>query len=135
VRAKLGRAVVMMTLFLLVIGKAAAIPPLPSSFYGRVTLGGLDVSPNTRVSAWINGVQYARDFAVTYEGHSYYTLNVPGEDVESPEPDGGVEGDVVVFYVGSCSVPETGIWHSATSVSLDLSAEPARLHIPLLLEE
>lgn len=124
--------------FLLLAGRPAwAVPPLPSSFYGRVTLDGEDVSPGVVVSARINGVKYAETTVVSYEGHSAYAINVPGDDDESPGVEGGVEGDIVVFYVAECRAVETAVWHSAANVEHDISAlstAPERIYLPVIFK-
>jgi len=122
---------------LLVGGPAWAVPPLPSSFYGIVTLDGEDVIPGVVVSAWINGAKYAETTVVSYEGHSAYAINVPGDDNETPGVEGGVEGDIVVFYVADNRAIETAIWHSATNVEHDISAlSPAldRIYLPIVFK-
>jgi len=111
-----------LVLLLLAGGPAWAVPPLPSSFYGRVILDGEDVSPGVVVSARINGVKYAETTVVSYEEHSAYAINVPGDDADSPGVEGGVEGDIVVFYVADYRAIETAVWHSATNVEHDVSA-------------
>ena len=126
-----------LVLLLLAGGPAWAVPPLPSSFYGRVILDGEDVSPGVVVSARINGVKYAETEVVSYEGHSAYAVNVPGDDDESPGVEGGVEGDIVVFYVAEYRAVETAVWHSATNVEHDvstLSSAPDRLFFSVIFK-
>jgi len=126
-----------LVLLLLAGAPAWAVPPLPSSFYGRVTLDGEHVSPGVLVSAWINGVKYATTNVVSYEGHSAYAINVPGDDADSPGVEGGVEGDIVVFYVADWRAIETAVWHSATSVEHDISAlstAPDRIYFPAVFK-
>ena len=123
-------------LFMLSGASALAVPPLPSSFYGRVTLDGLDASPGVLVSAWIKGVKYAETEVETYEGHSVYAINVPGDDDDTPGVDGGVEGDVVSFRVAGYAAAETAVWHSAVSVEQSISARsslPGVLWLPLVV--
>ena len=126
-----------LVLLLLAGGPAWAVPPLPASFYGRVILDGEDVSPGVLVSAWINGAQFAETTVVSYEGHSAYAINVPGDDNELPGVQGGIEGDIVVFYVADNRAIETAIWHSATNVEHDISAlSPAldRIYLPVVFK-
>ena len=124
-------------LLLFVGGPAWAVPPLPSSFYGSVTLDGEDASPGVVVSARIDGVKYAEIQVVSYEGHSAYAINVPGDDGESIGVEGGVEGDIVVFYVADHRAVETAVWHSATNVEHDVSASlsaPDRIYLTVIFK-
>jgi len=126
-----------LALLLLAGGSAWAVPPLPSSFYGRVTLDGEDVSPGVVISARINGVKYTETTVVSYEGYSAYAINVPGDDNETPGVEGGVDGDIVVFYVADYRAAETAVWHSATNVEHDvstLSSAPDRIYLPMIFK-
>ena len=101
---------------------ALAFPPLPSSFYGTVKVDGENVPDGTIVSTWINGVKYAEATVSLYAGDTLYSLNVPGDDPATPDIEGGVEGDTVVFYIGGLVADQTGTWHSSTNVDLNLTA-------------
>jgi len=117
--------VVVTTLLLSGITIVEAVPPLPSSFHGTVRWSiGINVSPGIVVSAWINGVKYAETPVQTYLGNSVYALNVPGDDPDTPEVEGGVEGNTVVFKVRDSIADQTGTWHSGTDVELNLTAPP-----------
>jgi len=103
-------------------------PPMPASFYGTVTVDGVDVHEGTPVSAWINGVQCAETHTFVYEGRSMYALNVPG--------DGGQPGDTIVFHVGELAARPTAIWRGGTNTELNLvasSSPPCTVFLPLVL--
>ena len=101
----------------------AAPPPLPSSFYGTVKVDGENMPVDTPVTAWINGVQYASALSSMYQGASVYTLNIPGDDPETVGfTEGGLEGDVIQFYIGDDLAEQTAAWHSGTNVQLALTA-------------
>ena len=120
-RAILIAILVLTLLFSLVTG-VEAVPPLPSSFYGTVKLDGANVPDGTVVSAWIRGVKYTETQTLTYLGDSVYAVRVPGDDLETPEVEGGVEGDTIIFMVGETAAIEVGTWHSGTDVELNLTA-------------
>lgn len=103
---------------------AWAVPPLPSSFYGTVTVNGANVPDGMSVTAWINGVAYAQTATFTANGNSVYVIDVPGDDPETPGvKEGGVAGDTIVFKLGGVQqVDQTSIWQSGTNVELNLSA-------------
>ena len=101
-------------------------PPLPSSFYGTVKVGGANVPIGTPVTAWINGVQYASYPASIYLGDTVYSLNVPGDNSETPGViEGGVEGNTIVFHIGALVADQTAIWHSGPNINLNLTAPVA----------
>jgi len=100
-----------------------AFPPLPSGFYGSVKIDGANVPAGTVVTARINGVQYASTVITTYLGDTVFSLNVPGDDTDSPGViDGGVPGDTVVFFIGSRQAQQTAAWSSGSNVALNLTA-------------
>lgn len=104
------------------VGSVIAMPPMPSSFYGTVKLNGANVADGTNLSAWINGVKYAETTVILYDGDSVYSLNVPGDDSDTPEIDGGVSGDTVSFHIGDLAAEQTGTWQSGTNVEFDITA-------------
>ncbi len=101
---------------------AEAVPPMPSSFYGTVKLNGSNVPDGTKVFAWIGGVKYCETETETYQGDSVYSMDVPGDDPDTPEKDGGVEGETIVFKIAGYTADQTGTWHSGTSLPLNLTA-------------
>ena len=99
-----------------------AFPVLPSSFYGTVRLDGVNVAPGTSIKALIENQVYADGETLLYEGHSVYSLTVPGDDSDTPEVDGGREGEQILFEIGGVVADQTGAWHSGTNVELNLTA-------------
>jgi hypothetical protein len=101
-----------------------AVPPIPSSFWGTIKVDGASVPVGTVVSAMINGVIYATytiNPASIVDGETYYSLDVPGEDTDTAGIQGGVEGDTILFFIGSVQATQTGVWHSGTFVNLNLT--------------
>ena len=118
-------SVVMIILLLASATVAEAAPPWPSSFYDTVKWNnGNNVPEGTTVSVWINGVKYAETESQMYSGDSVYAIDVPGDDLETTEVEGGVEGDTIVFKVGDSTAGQTGTWHTGTDVELNLTAAP-----------
>lgn len=103
-------------------GAALAFPPLPSSFYGYLTVNGANVPDGTLVRALIDDQVYAEGRTQTFEGRSVYSLNVLGDDSDTPTKDGGVEGETIHFEIGGLLAAETALWHGGTNASRDLSA-------------
>ncbi len=110
-----------------------APPPLPASFYGTVKSSGENVPIGTQVSARINGVQYAVSPYTVFNGETVYSLNVPGDDPETPGIiEGGVSGDTIVFFVGSIQAAQTAIWQGGINVNLNLTATLPDYHFLFL---
>ncbi len=99
-----------------------AVPQIPSSFYGTVKVNGANVPDGTAVQALIDGKVYAEVLTQTYQGDSVYALNVTGDDTDTTVKDGGREGDTVQFKIGGVLASQTGVWHSGTNVTLNLTA-------------
>ena len=103
----------------------ASPPPIPSSFYGTVSINGENVSLDTEVSAWIDG-HWIMSVPVTLDnGTTVYAMNIPGDNPSTPEIDGGKHGDEVVFYIGNQRANQTGTWLSGSNQELNLSTPQA----------
>jgi hypothetical protein len=95
----------------------SAFPPLPASFYGTVKIDGENVPEGTLVSAWINGVEILSVVVEEYGENTVYSINVPGDDSSTEgEVEGGIVGDVIVFYIGDLMADQTAIWSSSNNV-------------------
>jgi hypothetical protein len=111
---------------------ARAVPPLPSSFYGTVKVGGVNAPLGAYVTAWINGVKFASATTQLYKGDTVYALDVPGDDPSTAGIEGGVKGDTIVFKINGLDIQETGIWGGGTNVKLDLSiASMSVIYLPI----
>jgi len=73
---------------------------MPNWFAGNVTVNGAPAGSGTRVSARIGGVEYA-SAAVDALGHYGYSppFRILPDDPATPAKEGGVNGDIVHFYV------------------------------------
>ena len=98
-----------------------AIPSPASSFHGAIKVNGENLPDGLLVVAWINGEAYASNYIQTDRGNSVYSLDVPGDDPDTPEREGGREGDTVQFELGGVLADQAGTWHSGTSIQLDLT--------------
>jgi hypothetical protein len=109
-----------------------AFPSLPSSFYGTVKINGADVPDGTLVQALINGKVINEIQTQTYQGDSFYSLDVPGDDPDTLDVEGGQDGDTIEFMIGGIVVDQAGTWKSGTIVALNISASSAATLIPPL---
>lgn len=100
---------------------ASAVPPLPSSFYGKVKTNGENVPLGSIVRARINGVYYAQAPVALFNGDTVFSLDVPGNDPTTSEIEGGLPGDSVSFIISGQVAHESGTWSSGTNVNLDLN--------------
>lgn len=99
----------------------AAVPLLPSSFYGLVIIAGQNVPAGITVSAFIGNTRFAETTTFIADGVSVYRLDVPGDDPDTPAIEGGREGDTVRFQVMGFDADQTATWHSGTYTQLDLT--------------
>lgn len=97
-------------------------PPLPATFYGTVTLDGVDAPVGTPIQALVNGVVVAQTQVFRFEGRSVYVLDVPGDDADTQQTEGGADGSLVLFRVGNAVAQSAGVWRDAATTALDLSA-------------
>ena len=96
-------------------------PPLPSSFYGEIHI--LDNPPTSvdKVEIFAPGITGAIAIAAIsqYGSDLVYSIDVPGDISGTPTKEGGAEGDLLTFVIGS-RVVATGTWHSGRNVLLNI---------------
>ena len=102
--------------------RVLALPPFPSSFLGQVSLNGLDIPVAVRIEALIDEKVVAYNHSFMHEGHSFYFLDVPGDDPSTAVIEGGKAGQEITFLIGGVEAKQTATWASATNVRLDLTA-------------
>lgn len=107
---------------LLVQRAQAQPPPVPATFYGTVTLDGTDAPEGTTVRAVVNGITVAQTHVFRYAGRSVYVLDVPGDDPDTSQLEGGTNGVSVLFIVGNALAAQSGTWEGAATMALDLAA-------------
>lgn len=95
-----------------------AAPPIPYSPWGTVTINGTLATDWVIVEARIGGVAYATTHT---SGGGWYALDVVGDDPDTPQKDGGMPGDTVLFYVAGYLATPSGTWASGANARLDLS--------------
>lgn len=110
--------------------RVQALPPFPSSFLGQVSLNGLDIPVAVRIEALINDKVVAYNHSFMHEGHSFYFLDVPGDDPSTAVIEGGKAGQEITFLIGGIEAEQTATWASATNVRLDLTASAAYTFTP-----
>ncbi len=95
-------------------------PQMPSSFYGEIHISDQQPIVGDLVEVYVPGVvtPVASTAITTDAGQLVYTLSVPGEDGVDPK-EGGVEGDVVTFRIGT-RVVSSGVWHTGTNVQVNI---------------
>ena len=108
-------------IFIGLVGEVWAVPSFPHTFYGTVKKDGANVPDGTVVSALIGGVSYGSGSTATSGGDSVYSLNVLGDNPDTPQKEGGVNGDTVSFTVGSDTADQTVIFSSGSTTNLPLT--------------
>lgn len=102
-------------------GAVYAVPPLPSSFYGKVSLNGSNLPEGTVIEALINDKVISEAQTLIYSGDSVFAIDINGDDPSTGGLEGGKENDVIRFRIGGLMAKETGTWHSGTNVELNLT--------------
>jgi hypothetical protein len=101
----------------------SAAPPVPHTFYGTVKVNGANPPAYAVVEAVIGGVTYASRTVATHGANMVYSLDVPGDMVETPtKKEGGVEGEEIQFRVGGLVATQKGTWHAGQRTELNLTA-------------
>jgi hypothetical protein len=98
-------------------------PALPSAFWGTVTVGGSSLPAGTLVTAWISGTQVAQTTTLVSNGASVYSLDIPGDDPDTPLREGGNEGEEVRFKIGPGWAKESGTWQSGSVLGRNLTSD------------
>lgn len=99
-------------------------PAMPASFYGTVTVNGGNPSTPVTVTARIGGRAVGMSGTFLYHNQIYYALDIPADDPATPEVDGGREGDLVLFFVGSMAA-QSALWHGGRNLVVDLAVGAA----------
>lgn len=117
---KLGMCLMIGLISLMITIPAMAIPTMPSSVYGTVQVNGTNVPDGTLVEGMINGNVYAKCYTQTYQGESVYALDIPGDNTETVDQDGGLDGETIYFKIGGILSDQKSIWKSATNIRVNL---------------
>lgn len=99
----------------------AALPPLPSSFWGVITMNGARLPQSAQLTAYVEGVPCGRGNIFLYMGTTYYTISVTGDEPDTPKREGGREDEVIEFRLDGAPLATTARWHEGTNVRLDLN--------------
>jgi len=109
---------------MLVCSSVLAVPRIPHQFYGAVQISGplgtVSAPDGVVVEAKIGGGTYAS--TTTKHGNYGYDpiFMVPGDDPETPEKEGGENGDTIDFYVAGTYAASYTFQHGE-STRLDLT--------------
>jgi len=105
---------------------AMAIPMPPHQFAGNVTIDGKPAPDGMVVSASINGVEYVREETINGKyGYQEPFFRVSSDDLDTMEKEGGVNGDVVEFYVNNeLAANATFSFGSMTNLNLEIGEKP-----------
>ncbi|MGE4190288.1 MAG: PKD domain-containing protein [Thermoanaerobaculia bacterium] len=97
----------------------AEAPPLPSSRFGGVLVGGAPAPIGTRVVARLGGMEIAAAEVFDAAGASRYRLDVPGDRIETPEKEGPLPGESFEIRVAGV-LAATAIWSEGNYEAIDL---------------
>ncbi|MEJ2626940.1 MAG: discoidin domain-containing protein, partial [bacterium] len=99
-------------------------PVLPSRFFGTITINNHPVPSGMSVTAWLGDQKVAETTVEDLGDSSVYVIDVPGDDLDTPELEGGTEGDNIGFKIKDMDAEETAAWHKGTFSRLCLNANP-----------
>lgn len=124
-------AIITVILVSLSISIAVAQPPMPPCwFYGTVTIEGLPAQDNLNVTAGIRGTNITRTtktkngtYGWTKRGSS--SFYIPSDDPETPHKDGGVNDDIIEFYINGVKTNQTTLFESLSLKRVDLAVGSA----------
>lgn len=110
----------------MLVGVAAAqSPPTPPSrFVGSVTVNGAPAAAGTLIEARIGSTTCGATTVFMAGGQARYALDSPALEPTS-NPNCGVDGSVVTFYVGGQQASQTGSWRNYQLNTVDLTVVPA----------
>jgi hypothetical protein len=102
-------------------------PPMPPCvFYGYVNVGGKPARDGLNVTAVIRGTTLKWTTETTSGTYGWpvkgsSSFEIPSDDPETPEKDGGVTGNVIQFYVNGTNTNQTATFESGSAKRFDLS--------------
>jgi len=105
-----------------------AVGPAPCWFYGNVSVDGLPAQDNLNITAVIRGTNLNWE-TVTKNGTYGWTamgsssFYIPGDNLTSPNKDGGVDGDMVDFYVSGAKTNQSTVFEASSSKRVDLAVD------------
>jgi hypothetical protein len=99
---------------------AESPPNPPARFAGTVTVDGQPVPAGTVIEARIGNAACGVTQTFTQGGQSRYVLDVPALD-PGANPNCGVDGAVVTFFIGGKRAAETGRWANYQLNQLNLT--------------
>lgn len=101
-------------------------PSPPCVFYGYVNVGGKPAQDGLNVTAVISGTTLkwtteTRSGTYGWPAKGSSSFEIPSNDPETPEKDGGVNGDRIEFYVNGTNTNQTATFESGSAKKSDLS--------------
>jgi C1A family cysteine protease len=91
-----------------------------ATFHGAVTVDEEAVQ-GVEVKAMIDGTPYATTTTEIRNGAARYSVRISMDDPNTSAREGGSEGDVVSFKVGTTLAEETAVWDRGESMRVDLA--------------
>ena len=117
---------ILMTFVLLCAHATLAMQLPPHWFRGNVTINGEPAPDGTVVSAEIGGRVYANTTTISGKYGADGNFYVPSDDLDTAEKEGGVDGDVVNFYVNNELAANATFSNGGnTRLDLKIGKEPA----------
>jgi len=116
---------------ILILAGIAVSQLMPASYYGSITRDGTEAPMGTNITVWIDGDEITYSAYLTRvkgiygphidldPGATY--LTVPPDNGDTPEKDGGISGDTIVFKINGFTSGQTATWNSGNIDNIELT--------------
>ena len=99
---------------LLLIKEVFALPPLPSQFYGKVFINGMEAPVGANISAYDQDKVMCGFTNINEAGN--YILSCKGDNLDTGIDEGAMPGDQITLHIGNvaANTSEAAIWKSGS---------------------
>ena len=120
-KVKYTKKWIILLIYLLLINKAFALPPLPSQFYGAVIINGVEAPIGTNISAY--DVDNVKCGFITTNEVGKYILSCKGDNLGTEIDEGAKPGDRITLYVNdvTANISKAAVWGSGSFNEIEIS--------------
>ena len=123
----LGLGIILIMALPLSVSAAPQSVPGACVIWGTVKINGDQALDGTQVVAWVDGAGpwTTKTFTPEDETFSGYVVQIPKDDLTTPEKDGASPGDIAYFSIAGVGLPatQTAIWEAGETNRTDLQAD------------
>ncbi|MDY6834656.1 MAG: PKD domain-containing protein [Chloroflexota bacterium] len=123
----LGLGIILIMALPISVSAAPASVPGACVLWGTVKVNGDQALDGTQVVAWVDGAGpwTSKTFTPVGETFSGYVVQIPEDNLDTPEKDGANPGDIAYFSVAGVGLPatQTATWKAGETYRTDLEAD------------